>query len=122
MQLRVFQQSRAFRKPLIFRHFRASKMAKPYMKRPYFWLSVAATALLLLWMWMCSGRAARAPSLNAVSSDAASLACQQGAIAEWWVRETLDLVIYLMIYLTAIVLIWSHAFFWNHGAEVPPNK
>ena len=86
-----------------------------FSKNTHFRLSVLASATLLWFVWMKSG--ASAPRMDAVSREMGALAVQQGAIAAWHAERTYNLVFALMIYLIAITLIWSHAFF---GGRTPP--
>lgn len=89
--------------------------ARMFSKNTHFRLSVLASATLLWFVWMKSG--ASAPRMDAVSREMGALAVQQGAIAAWHAERTYNLVFALMIYLIAITLIWSHAFF---GGRTPP--
>ena len=79
--------------------------------KPHFSLSVVATAILLFKVWMQSG--GPPPNLAEVAHDAAGLAVQMVATTTWYAERSRDLIFYLIIYLAAIVLIWSHAFLWT---------
>jgi hypothetical protein len=82
-----------------------------FRRRPYFWLCLGATALFLCYLWLESG--GQPPDLRAVTQEPACIACQQGARAEYFATKAVNLVFGLIIYLAAIVLIWSHAFLWS---------
>jgi hypothetical protein len=79
-------------------------------KRPHFWLSVAATIVLLGWVWMSGGTP---PNIHAVTPQADAQAVQQGAIASWHAARAAALIFDLIVYIAAIVLIWSHALLWD---------
>jgi hypothetical protein len=81
------------------------------IRKPHFSWSVVATAILLSMVWMKSG--GPPPNLAPSANDAVLRLIQESYPTFWYAERAHDLIFYLIIYLAAIVLIWSHAFLWT---------